>query len=59
MDSQQKFFRFELLVALLTLIASPLYAAQRPNMVLIVLDDAAYSDLGVHGGEIDTPHIDR
>jgi len=59
MDSQQKFFRFEFLVALLTLFVSPLYAAKRPNMVLIVLDDAAYSDLGVYGGEIDTPHIDR
>ena len=50
---------FRLLVAFLTLIASPLYAAEGPNIVLIVLDDAAYSDIGVYGGEVDTPHIDR
>ena len=34
-------------------------ADQRPNIVLIVLDDAGYSDLGVFGGEIRTPNIDR
>ena len=27
--------------------------------MLIVLDDAAYSDLGAYGGEIDTTNIDR
>jgi arylsulfatase A-like enzyme len=47
------------LVAFLTLIASPLHATDRPNIVLIVLDDAAYSDIGVYGGEVDTPNIDR
>lgn len=31
---------------------------QKPNVILIVLDDAAYSDLGVYGGEIETPNID-
>ena len=31
---------------------------QRPNVILIVLDDAAYSDFGVYGGEIETPNID-
>jgi len=31
---------------------------QKPNIILIVLDDAAYSDLGVYGGEIETPNID-
>ncbi len=34
-------------------------AAARPNIVMIVLDDAAYSDLGVFGGEIQTPSIDQ
>ena len=30
----------------------------RPNVLLIVVDDAAYSDVGAYGGEIDTPNID-
>ncbi len=30
----------------------------RPNLLLIVADDLAYTDLGVYGGEIGTPHLD-
>lgn len=31
----------------------------RPNIVLIVVDDAAFMDFGVYGGEARTPTIDR
>lgn len=31
---------------------------QRPNIVLIVADDAGYADIGSFGGEISTPNID-
>lgn len=31
----------------------------RPNFLLIVADDLAYSDLGAFGGEIETPTLDR
>lgn len=30
----------------------------RPNILLIVADDLGYSDLGVFGGEINTPNLD-
>lgn len=33
-------------------------AAQRPNIVLILVDDMGFADLGVMGSEIHTPHID-
>jgi hypothetical protein len=34
-------------------------APDRPNILLIVVDDMGYSDLGAFGGEIRTPNIDR
>lgn len=33
-------------------------APARPNVLLIVVDDMGYSDIGTFGGEIDTPNID-
>ncbi len=30
-----------------------------PNVIMIVLDDVGYSQLGCYGAPIDTPHIDR
>ena len=33
--------------------------ASRPNVLLILVDDMGWSDLGAYGGEIDTPHLDR
>ena len=30
----------------------------RPDVIVILVDDMGYSDLGCYGGEIDTPHID-
>ncbi len=32
--------------------------AERPHVLLILVDDLGYSDLGCYGGEIETPHLD-
>ena len=32
---------------------------RQPNVVLILVDDMGFSDIGAYGGEIDTPNLDR
>lgn len=37
----------------------PAAPARRPNIILILVDDAAFMDFGAYGGEAKTPTIDR
>src|SRR3954452_4717550 len=34
-------------------------ATPRPNVIVILVDDMGFSDLGCYGSEIPTPNIDR
>ncbi|MEI7910058.1 MAG: arylsulfatase [Verrucomicrobiota bacterium] len=50
-----------LLTSLLAaLLAAPtVFAAPKPNIVVILVDDMGWSDIGCYGGEISTPNLNR
>ena len=50
----------KLVVSAIAVVAASLsgWAAQPPNLVVIMVDDLGYSDIGCYGGEIETPHLD-
>ena len=55
----QKSIVLTLLALTLSLAAQAVLAAEsRPNILLVVVDDMGYSDLGAFGGEIRTPNLD-
>ena len=51
--------RSALPVALAVLAIGPQAVAAPPNVVVILADDLGFADVGSHGGEIATPHLDR
>lgn len=42
----------------LTMLMGRLHAAENPNVIIIMVDDMGFSDIGCYGGEIQTPNID-
>ena len=46
-------------VALIASIATPLFSATKPNLLLIIADDCTYRDLEVYGGQAKTPNLNR
>ena len=45
--------------AVLMLLGTSVFAADKPNVIVIMADDLGYSDLSCYGGEIKTPNIDQ
>ena len=41
------------------LLSLPALSAQKPNFLVIMVDDLGYSDIGCYGSEIETPNLDR
>ncbi len=56
---RQQLLRLFVSVCLGWLSAAPGWAAERPNVIVMVADDLGWADVGYHGGEIDTPSLDR
>lgn len=48
-----------LLFATLATLGPQVFAAAKPNIIVIMTDDMGFSDIGCYGGEINTPNIDR
>lgn len=46
------------LLVFLCLVAAA-HSSDRPNVVVIMVDDLGFSDIGCYGGEIETPHLDK
>jgi len=38
--------------------SSVIHATEKPNIIIIMVDDMGFSDIGCYGGEIETPHLD-
>lgn len=47
------------LSTLLLLVALSAQANQRPNVIIMLADDLGWNDVGFHGGDIDTPALNR
>lgn len=48
-----------LINTVLVLLGGGVWAAERPNVLVILVDDMGWSDIGPYGGEIHTPALER
>ncbi|WP_429910644.1 sulfatase-like hydrolase/transferase [Glycocaulis sp.] len=45
-------------LCLAVVLSAPASGDERPNILLVILDDIGFTDLGAYGSEIATPHMD-
>ena len=51
--------RIAISLALSVYVVSVAHAADRPNIVVVLVDDMGFSDIGCYGSEIPTPNLDK
>ncbi|MGB1817555.1 MAG: sulfatase-like hydrolase/transferase, partial [Rubripirellula sp.] len=47
------------LLACVVCLGSTVVAAEKPNIIVVLVDDMGYSDIGCYGSEIETPNLDK
>lgn len=60
-QSMKKFFIISLLITTVTAVVSAQKKSdpKKPNIILIMVDDMGFSDIGAYGGEVQTPNLDK